>query len=142
MVLTFDSQRTFIEILDPDAQGYGRLTISMLDPSRQVPLLRYQTGDVARFLDRDHVQPASARMVWPWASCRRLLALRGRTREALPNGAQVAVYKDALYANADLARRVTGAMRLTFSGAQFTMHIQLVRGQKPAPTFERELLRS
>jgi len=141
MVLTFDSQRTFIEILDPDSQGYGRLTISMLDPSRQVPLLRYQTGDVARFLDRDHVAAGlRAHGVAVGELPPGLLALRGRTREALPNGAQVAVYKDALYANADLARRVTGAMRLTFSGAQFTMHIQLVRGQKPAPTFERELL--
>ena len=27
----------------------------MLDPDRSVPLLRYQTGDVARLLDRDHV---------------------------------------------------------------------------------------
>jgi hypothetical protein len=31
-------------------------------------------------------------------------------------------------------------MRLVFSGAQFTMHVQLTRGQKPSPVFERELL--
>jgi phenylacetate-CoA ligase len=113
----------------------------MLDPSRQVPLLRYQTGDVARLLDRDHVTAAlRANGVAAGELPLTLLALRGRAREALPNGAQVGVYKDALYANAELARRLTGAMRLVFSGAQFTMHVQLTRGQKRAPVFERELL--
>jgi hypothetical protein len=31
-------------------------------------------------------------------------------------------------------------MRLVFSGAQLTMHVQLTRGQKRAPVLERELL--
>ena len=122
MILSFNPERTFIEIVNPDADGYGRLTISMLDPNRQVPMLRYQTGDVARLLDGDRI------------------ALRGRVREALPNGAQVGLYKDALYANPELARRFTGATRLLFSGGRFTMHVQLVPGQKAAPVFERGLL--
>jgi phenylacetate-CoA ligase len=124
MILTFNPQRTFVEIVDPDEQGYGRLTISMLDPGRQVPLLRYQTGDIARLLARDPP----------------MLALRGRAREALPNGAQVGLYKDSLYANPELARRFTGATRLVFSGGRFTMHVQLVRGQKPSYVVERGLL--
>jgi len=141
MVLTYDSQRTFIEILDPDPRGYGRLTISMLDPSRQLPLLRYQTGDVARLLDRDRVTASlRAHDVGAGELPTALLALRGRTREALPNGGQVGEYKDALYANADLARCLTGAMRLIFSGERLTMHVQLTRGQKPTPAFERRLL--
>jgi phenylacetate-CoA ligase len=141
MILSFDPQRTFIEILDPDELGYGRLTISMLDPSRQIPLLRYQTGDVARLLNPEHVAAAlhrhgAAGVHLPAA----LLALRGRTREALPNGAHVGLYKDALYANRELARRFTGATRLIFSGDRFTMHVQLVQGQRPAPVFERGLM--
>jgi phenylacetate-CoA ligase len=124
MILSFDPQRTFVEIVDPDEQGYGKLTISMLDASRQIPLLRYQTGDIARLLDRD----------------RPLLALRGRVKEALPNGQQVGLYKDALYANPELARWFTGATRLIFAGGRFTMHVQLVRGKKPAPVFERGLM--
>ena len=100
MILSFDPQRTFIEIVDPDDQGYGRLTISMLDPGRQIPLLRYQTGDVARLLDPRAGRGDAARATaWPSADLPpALLALRGRTREALPNGAQVGLYKDALYA--------------------------------------------
>lgn len=122
MILSFNPERTYIEIVNPDAHGYGRLTISMLDPNRQIPMLRYQTGDVARLLDGDRI------------------ALRGRAREALPNGAQVGLYKDALYANPELARRLTGATRLLFSGGRFTMHVQLVKGQQAAPVFERGLL--
>ena len=60
-----------------------------------------------------------------------LLALRGRAKEALPNGSQVGVYKDALYANPELARQFTGATRLIFTGDRFTMHVQLVRGLTP-----------
>lgn len=122
MILSFDRQRTFVEIVDPDGQGYGRLTITMLDPSRQVPMLRYQTGDVARLLDGDRI------------------ALCGRLRDALPNGAQVGLYKDALYANPELAHRFTGATRLIFSGGRFTMHAQLIRGEHPSPAVERGLL--
>jgi phenylacetate-CoA ligase len=85
MVLTFDAQRTFIEILDPDAQGYGRLTISMLDPSRQVPLLRYQTGDVARFLDsRSRDSRPSRHGVAVGELPRALLALRGARARRCP----------------------------------------------------------
>jgi phenylacetate-CoA ligase len=124
MILAYNPERTFIEVLEPDAEGYGKLTISMLDPSRQVPLLRYQTGDVARLLDGDSP----------------MLALRGRVREALPNGSQVGLYKDVLYANHALARHFSGATRLIFSGDGFTMHVQLARGAKPAPELEQGLL--
>jgi phenylacetate-CoA ligase len=141
MVLTFDPQRTFIEVVDPDAQGYGRLTISMLAPSRQVPMLRYQTGDVARLLDPDEVTAClRSHDVAIGALPSALLAVRGRRRDALPNGAQIGEYKDALYANPELARRFSGATRLIFSGGRFTMHVQLVPGQKPASLFERGLM--
>jgi phenylacetate-CoA ligase len=141
MILSFEPLRTFVEIVDPDEQGYGRLTISMLDPGRQLPLLRYQTGDVAKLLDRDEVATAlRAHGVAVPDLPQALVALRGRTREALPNGAHVGLYKDALYANRELARHFTGATRLIFSGGRFTMHVQLIKGQKPAPVFERGLM--
>ena len=53
MIFTFNPLRTFIEVVDPDGNGYGAMTTSMLDPDRTVPLLRYQTGDIVRLLDRD-----------------------------------------------------------------------------------------
>src|SRR5262249_30814990 len=54
-VFAFNPDRTFIEFLDPASNGFGRLTISMLDTSLPIPLLRYQTGDIARLLDADWV---------------------------------------------------------------------------------------
>lgn len=141
MVLSFDPQRIFIEVVDPDAAGYGTMAISMLDPGRQVPLLRYQTGDVARLLDCDRVAGTLRdHGVKVEQMPRALLALRGRVREGLPNGAQVGVYKDALYADPQLARHVTGATRLIFTGARFSMHVQLVRGQTPNLPLEQGLL--
>jgi phenylacetate-CoA ligase len=142
MILAFDPRRTFIEIVDADRDGYGTMAISMLDPSRQVPLLRYQTGDVARLLAGDRVA-AALRDHGVTVSGMPLayLALRGRAKEGLPNGIQVGVYKDALYANPDLAGDFTGATRLIFSGDGFTMHVQLVRGSRPTPAVEQGLLK-
>ena len=142
MILAFDPRRTFIEVVEPDDEGYGKMAISMLDPSRQVPLLRYQTGDVACMLDCDRVAATlREHNVGMGELPPALLALRGRVREALPNGSHVGVYKDALYANADLARHCTGATRLIFTGERFTMHVQLVRGLKPNLAIEQGLLR-
>jgi len=64
-----------------------------------------------------------------------LLALRGRDREALPNGSHVAFYKDALYADHQVARHLTGAFRITFDDGRFTMHVQLTAAQTSIPAF-------
>jgi phenylacetate-CoA ligase len=142
MLLSYHPERTFIEIVDPDEERYGAMAISMLDPARQIPLLRYQTGDVARVVDRTRVIEALREHGTtvdriPGS----LLALRGRAREGLPNGSHVGLYKDALYANPDLARRFTGATRLVFTGARFTMHAQLARGQSSSVALEGALAR-
>jgi phenylacetate-CoA ligase len=130
MLLAYHPERTFMEIVGADGDGYGALTISMLDPTRSVPLLRYQTGDVARLLDPGHVAAAlGAHGLTGLAIPPSLLALKGRVKEALPNGANVALYKDALYADPVVARRVTGATRLFFRDGDLTMHVQLARGQ-------------
>ena len=106
----------------------------MLDPDRTVPLLRYQTGDIVRLLDRAHVTDVARRHGVALAADLppALLALRGREKEALPNGSHVGFYKDALYADHRIARLLTGAFRTTFSGGQCTMHVQLVSSQSAA----------
>lgn len=142
VIFTFNPQRTFIEIVEPDGNGYGKMTVSMLDPDRSIPLLRYQTGDIARLLDRDQVEATARRHgVQVGDVPAALLALQGRYREALPNGLQVGFYKDVLYANHELARQLTGAVRLIFSGKLCTMHVQLVKGQAPDAALEQGILR-
>jgi len=129
-ILTFEPRRTFMESVDQDPAGYGRLTVSMLDTELPVSLLRYQTGDIVKLLDPEAVSAALQRHgAEPIADLPpAMLALQGREKERLPNGSHVAVYKDALYADHEIARNVTGAIRLTFAGTDGTAHVQLVPG--------------
>jgi phenylacetate-CoA ligase len=144
MIFTCNPQRTFIEAIEPDRDGYGTMTISMLDPARSVPLLRYQTGDVVRLLDREQVIAAVRRhgINLPGDLPGTLVALQGRRKDLLPNGSHVAFYKDALYADHQIARQLTGAFRLIFSSGRCTMHVQLTRGQAPQAALEQGILRA
>jgi phenylacetate-CoA ligase len=143
MIFAFNPLRTFIEIVEPDQHGYGLLTMSMLDDATPLPLMRYQTGDVARLLDTVQVADLVARrgIVLPSDLPPLLLALKGRDRDALPNGSQLSVYKDALYADCAIARQLSGAFRLVFSGTACTMHVQLAADAAPEPMVEQTLLR-
>ena len=83
MVLAYHPNRTWIEAVDPDSSGYGRMTISMLDTELPVPLLRYQTGDVVRLLElasrraragtawRDPARPFFRTRCLPWRAVTR-----------------------------------------------------------------------
>jgi phenylacetate-coenzyme A ligase PaaK-like adenylate-forming protein len=142
MIFTFNPLRTFIEVVDPDRDGYGRMTTSMLDAERTVPLLRYQTGDIVRLLDLTQVTEAARQHGVALSADlpRTLLALRGREKEALPNGSHVGFYKDVLYADRLIARCLTGAFRMTFSDAGCTMHVQLGSSQIPPASVEQSIL--
>jgi len=141
MVLAFNPDRTLMEALDPDPDGFGRLTVSMLDCELPLPLLRYQPGDVVKLLDPIQVARTAAghgvRLRTPLPDG--LLALRGREKERLPDGSHVAVYKDALYADPGVADRLSGAFRLTPSPAGVRVHVQLARGASSDASFEEAL---
>jgi phenylacetate-CoA ligase len=144
MIFTFNPERAFIEVVRPDRHGYGEMTISMLDSQRLIPLLRYQPGDVVRMLDREQLIATFARhgVAVPDDLPASLLALRGREKEALPDGSHVGFYKNVLYADRQVATRVTGAFRLILSAGCCHMHVQLVRGQAPHADLEQRLLRA
>ena len=129
MILSFNPQRTFIEVADPDRDGYGQL--DHLDAGSGA------AGAAASLPDRRPRPAARRRRGQPTrcgaAACRfprdlpaRLLALQGREQERLPNGSHVAVYKDALYADHAVAsardRRLPGDR---CRRADCTMHVQL-----------------
>lgn len=130
MCFTYNARRIYVEVVEPGEDGFGRLVVSMLDASLPVPLLRYETGDVARVLDADQVRSLVRRhgATIDDAIPDRLVLLRGRVREALPNGSHVMVYKDAIYGDHAVADQLTGAVRLTFDDAGATLHVQLVPG--------------
>ena len=134
MCFTYEPRRIHVEVANPGPDGFGRLLVSLLDPDLPVPLLRYETGDVARLLDPGAVRHLlrTHGLTVPGEVPDRLVLLRGRTREALPNGSHVIVYKDAVYADADVAACLTGAVRLMADGDRLTMHVQLVRDVRDA----------
>jgi phenylacetate-coenzyme A ligase PaaK-like adenylate-forming protein len=145
MIFTFNPLRTLIEVVGAGADRYGRMTTSMLEADRMLPLLRYQTGDIVRLLDRDEVCRVAGRHGVSIDSNQlppALLALRGREKEALPNGSHAGVYKDALYADHRAARRVTGAFRVELDGDRCTMHVQLTPASAPHASIEHGVLRA
>jgi phenylacetate-CoA ligase len=127
MLYSFHPQRIFVESVAPDADGYGQMTVSMLDTGLTVPLLRYQTGDAIRLPRPGEVAEAARRhgIPLPAGLPHALLALKGREKESLPNRSHVGVYKDALYADGEAAAHLTGAFRLVFSGDRCDLHVQL-----------------
>lgn len=142
MILAFNPGRTFLEVLDRAKDGFGRLTVSMLGAGQVLPMLRYQPGDVAAILDSRRLAAGLARrgIRLPAELPPAILALRGRDREALPNGSHVGLYKDALYARHAVADRLTGAVRLVFDGGACTMHVQLAGDSKADASLERDIL--
>lgn len=118
MLFAYNPLRTLVEVLEPGADGYGDLVLTLNDRDAPLPLLRYRTGDLARLVAPVE-RPPLDRPDLP------LVALRGRAEERLPDGGQVLDYKDALYADRAAARCLSGAFRLEWTGDGPRMHLQL-----------------
>jgi len=144
MVLAYNGGRTWIEAVEPDSSGYGRMTISMLDTSLPIPLLRYQTGDVVRLLDSTHIARQLERhgVQLPGPLPDTMLALAGREKEMLADGSHVGTYKDALYSDPAVADRLTGAFRLTQDAGCTVLHVQLAQHARADALFEDRIRRA
>jgi phenylacetate-CoA ligase len=69
-----------------------------------------------------------------------MLALAGRDKDILPDGSHVASYKDALYGDAEVADRISGAFRVTTAASAIVVvHVQLARGAAPDRSFDARL---
>lgn len=123
---TYEPRRIHPEVIEAGPDGFGALLISMLDPTLPVPLLRYRTGDVARLLSREQVRAAARRVgrALPADLPETMVLVRGRARDVLPDGSDVAFYKDAVYADASVADVLTGAVRVEMRDAHTTVHVQ------------------
>jgi phenylacetate-CoA ligase len=130
MIFVYNPLHCYIEAVGADAAGFGDLTVSMTDLESALPLLRYQTGDVARLLSPQDIERACKRTGFPLPGKLALpvIALKGRAKDQLPNGNHIGQFKDALYAQRDIAISLTGAFRLEFQGGLLMIHIQLRRG--------------
>jgi phenylacetate-CoA ligase len=130
MLFVYNPLRCYVETVATDAAGYGDLTISMSDPEAALPLLRYQTGDVARLFSSEEIARSYELAGLPLADQMPLpvIAMQGRSKDCLPDGTHTGQYKDALYANKDIAIKLTGAFRLEYTDGRMQIHVQLRRG--------------
>jgi phenylacetate-CoA ligase len=115
LLFVYDPLRIFVEVLDPDASGWGALTLSTLDPASPLPLIRYRTGDRARLLSTDEVARAvqAADAPAPVRAPRLpMVAIAGRERETLADGRTLLEIKDALYRDPTVADALSGAFRI------------------------------
>lgn len=134
LIFVYDPRRLFVEIHEPDSSGFGALTLSTLDPTLVLPLLRYGTGDRARLLNRSAIESA---LTEAGETERRLpalpmIAMAGREKDQLRDGRTLLDFKDALYADPDLADHLTGAIRIEHDGAGYRIHLQLRQGWQGA----------
>ena len=127
--MVYNPLRTHIEILDPDTNGIGDLVVTMLDPAIPLPLIRYRTGDRARFVTANELE-ALASAIAPGFRPPALpvIALQGRSKDLLPWGGHVDDFKDALYRHPAIARHLSGAHRIDGDAQQVRWQVQANRG--------------
>jgi phenylacetate-CoA ligase len=127
----YNPLRTFIEIIEPNEQGFGQLIVSMIEHGRVIPLIRYTTGDIARVVTPENIRRAIDQLGLAMLTLSPLpmIALLGREKSTLSAGGNVIQFQDALYENHGVADVVTGAFRLETEDERVTMHIQLRKNQ-------------
>jgi phenylacetate-CoA ligase len=110
-VFCYAPQRLCVEIIEPDARGWGGLCLTLLDRHAVIPLPRFATGDLARLPGAAEVAQAArmAAVDVPWLP---VVLLRGRQADNTPGAPSVEAIKELIYADFDDAEMLTGAFRI------------------------------
>lgn len=132
LVFVYNPMRIFVEIIEPDVNGFGALALSTLDPSLMLPLIRYRTGDRARLVSNAEIARALQSAGQNSIAIPKLpmIAVAGREKDVLPDGRTLLDIKDALYARTDLADGLSGAFRVETQGSGLCLHLQMREGAK------------
>lgn len=122
----FDPLRCHVEVIDPDANGFGELCFTMLGGRELIPLPRYLTGDVGRLVGPNELRQLAAGAGLPGPPWLPVLAVRGRAKDrpsdlGLPS---VEAVKELIYADHGLADHFTGAFKLQV-GPEGTVRLRL-----------------
>lgn len=107
----YNPMRSFIEVLNPDGDGYGEMCVTMLDKQAVIPLPRYTTGDMVRLLTEGETQAlaADAGCATPWLP---MIAVKGRIKDRAAGLPSVEGVKECLYQDHAIADRLTGAFKI------------------------------
>lgn len=111
-VFCFNPLRSHLEIAQPDAQGFGELIITLLGRPGVIALPRYATGDLGRLVSEvQHQELHRVVGASPWLP---MILVHGRRSDrGVEGGPSVERVKEFLYADPAIARRISGAFRLT-----------------------------
>ena len=127
--MVYNPLRTMVEILDPDEHQIGDLVVTMLDPAIPLPLLRYRTGDRARFVAPDEFGQLAGEIATGFQPpVLPVVALQGRSKDLLPWGGHVDDFKDMLYRHPEVARQLSGAHRIVGDAKGLCWQVQANRG--------------
>lgn len=136
----FNPLRTLVEVHQPDSSGVGDLVITLLDADTPIPMLRYRTGDKARWVNSTDtevlpasLQAAMAKLPLP------VIALVGRDRDQIQPGWHVDHFKGLLYRLPEVADCLSGAFRVSQEEG-FRWELQLARHCRLAPDVVAEQL--
>jgi phenylacetate-CoA ligase len=123
-VFCYGPHRLCVEVVDPDARGWGALCLTLLDRRAVIPLPRFATGDLARLPPPAEVAQAArlAGVEVPWLP---VVLLRGRQADRRPGVPSVESVKDWLYGDFDDAELLTGAFRLALAEGSGPHRIQV-----------------
>lgn len=111
-VFCYNPLRTHLEVLQPNAQGFGELCITLLDSHAVIALPRFATGDLGRMVAGAEAQQAADRAGCsvPWLP---MVLVQGRLKDRLKGIPSVERIKEILYSMPSMADHITGAFRLT-----------------------------
>jgi phenylacetate-CoA ligase len=111
-VFCFNPLRCLVEVIDPDANGFGELCITMLNPKAVIALPRYATGDMGRIVSRSDTRFAAelADAQCPWLP---LVVLKGRIKDQPAGRPSVEQIKTLIYTDPSVADQLTGAFHLS-----------------------------
>jgi len=110
-VFCYAPQRVCVEIIEPDANGWGGLCLTLLDRQAVIPLPRFATGDLARLPTAADMAQAAllAGVEAPWLP---VVLLRGRQSDNTADAPPVEAVKELIYSDFDDAQRLTGAFQI------------------------------
>jgi len=130
----FDEFNFLLEIIEPDAEGYGELVMTTLS-RRTMPLIRYRVRDVARFID----EPCPCGV-----TLRRLSRIRGRRDEMVVMGAgnmHPEIFERVLTGVAGISDRWQVAVRQEGIRDILEFRLELANGTSP-PAVEQAVRRN
>ena len=114
-VFCYNPLRTYLEVLNPDANGFGELCITMLGTNNVIALPRYATGDMARLVPAQDAQQAAALagVQAPWLP---VALVQGRIKDRRTGLPSVEAIKELIYRDHAIADQLSGAFRLEPAG--------------------------